>query len=54
VFGRLDELAANALHNKSIFSDSSMRDFDELFLWLDAVAARTTAGPILTPCPLTR
>jgi hypothetical protein len=47
VFGRLDELAANVLHNTSVFSDSSMRGLDEVFLWLDAVAARTTAGDVL-------
>ena len=47
MFGRLDELAANVLHKRSIFSNGSMQGLDEVFLWLDAVAARKTAAPVL-------
>jgi hypothetical protein len=55
VFGRLDELAANVLRNTSIASDSSMRGFDELFLWSSPTQTRPrtrpTAAPYPTPSP---
>lgn len=50
VFSRLDELKANVLYNRQHAGDSSMLGMDELFVWLDAVAARTVHGPVLLVC----
>ncbi len=47
VFSRLDELHHNITQKQKLVGDSEMMGIDELFIWLDAVAARTTDGPVL-------
>ncbi len=47
MFSRLDELHHNITQKKKLVGDSEMMGIDELFIWLDAVAARTTDGPVL-------
>ena len=47
VFFRLDEVLENIVNNTSSHSDGSMSGLDELDVWLDAVPASTSQGPVL-------
>eukprot|EP00730_Choanoeca_flexa_P019819 TRINITY_DN9690_c0_g1_i5.p1 TRINITY_DN9690_c0_g1~~TRINITY_DN9690_c0_g1_i5.p1 ORF type:complete len:1279 (+),score=334.90 TRINITY_DN9690_c0_g1_i5:87-3923(+) len=47
VFFRMDEVLLNLRANESRYSDSYMQGVDELDVWLDAVPAATSQGPVL-------
>jgi len=51
VFGRLDEILENITHGRQLAGDacidSDLLGIDEVFMWLDIVAASTTDGPVM-------
>lgn len=51
VFGRLDELDHNLLHNKPLpnntCKDSKLMGLQELMMWLDVITSNTTDGPVI-------
>jgi len=47
VFFRMDEVLLNLKRGETRFSDSHMLGVDELDVWLDAVPASTSEGPVV-------
>ena len=47
MFFRLDELLSVITSEQSLYSDSHMNGLDEFVVWLDAVVAATSAGPVM-------
>ena len=47
VFFRMDEVLLNLKRGETRYSDSHMLGVDELDVWLDAVPASTSEGPVV-------
>jgi len=47
VFFRMDEVLLNLKRGETCYSDSHTLEVDELDVWLDAVPASTSEGPVL-------
>jgi len=47
IFFRMDEVLLNLKRGETRYSDSHMLGVDELDVWLDAVPASTSEGPVL-------